>query len=467
MKIRSITARWIINNLGIIIIILVMVMLSASFFIKDYYYNSARQYINSRMNMVTGVLTRYSRDSGTNFSAEVRSTVENFNEKDKIELMAISNDGGIAITSSGFSPKGTAADMPDYIRAIETSGSGYSVGRLESGEKVMAVSSVIGGIVSEFSAVRMVVSLDQMDRHISQIILAVGLLCAAILCVTVFSGLYFVKSIVIPVRQIGTTAARFAKGDFSARIEKKNDDEIGGLSDIFNTMAEELSKTEHMKNEFISSVSHELRTPLTAIKGWSETLSDMTDDPETIKKGMHVITNESERLAQMVEELLDFSRMQNGRFALEKTTFDVLAELGEAVLIYQEKAKKEELQLLYNDPELLPFIYGDKNRIKQVFINIIDNAIKYSDKGGIVTVEATATEDIIKIAVSDTGCGISESDLPRIKTKFFKANHTRRGSGIGLAVADEIITMHNGRLDIFSEQGVGTTVVITIPTATA
>ncbi|MCI7351307.1 MAG: HAMP domain-containing histidine kinase, partial [Ruminococcus sp.] len=124
----------------------------------------------------------------------------------------------------------------------------------------------------------------------------------------------------------------------------------------------------------------------------------------------------------------------------------------------------EDIELVYDEPEMLPFISGDKNRIRQVFINVIDNAIKYSDKGGLVSIQAGETDDgFVEIDVSDTGCGISPADLPKIKTKFYKANHTRRGSGIGLAVADEIISMHGGTLDIISEQGVGTTVIIRLP----
>ena len=163
-----------------------------------------------------------------------------------------------------------------------------------------------------------------------------------------------------------------------------------------------MSNSEQVKNDFISSVSHELRTPLTAIKGWAETLDDI-DDQETIKKGMRVISSESERLSSMVEELLDFSRIQNGRFNMLKANMDILAELGEAVLIYQEKARREGIEIIYNEPELLPFIHGDKNRLRQVFINIIDNAIKYSDAGGCVTIEAAKKGAYIEIIVSDTG----------------------------------------------------------------
>lgn len=315
-----------------------------------------------------------------------------------------------------------------------------------------------------YSAVRLVSSMEKIDRSISVIALIFIVICLAILILMFASGLYFVKSIVIPVRQIGSTARRYAVGDFSVRITKKNDDEIGELCDIVNHMASELELSEQMKNDFISSVSHELRTPLTAIKGWAETVGSMPDDEETIAKGMRVITSESERLSRMVEDLLDFSRMQNGKFSLNKNTMDILAELGDAVLIYTEKARKEGIDVIYDEPDMLPFVYGDRNRLRQVFVNIIDNAIKYSEKGGVVSVQATMSDARhIEVDVSDTGCGISPQDLPKVKTKFYKANHTRRGSGIGLAVADEIVTLHGGKLEIFSEQGVGTTVTITLP----
>ena len=460
---KSITKRWIVNNLGVIILALLVIEMVVIYAVQSYFYSSAKQYIISKINAVTSVLSIHSQDSSASFSAEMRNMLETFNEKDKIELMAINSKGRVVLTSSGFSPD-EDAPMPDYEEAMEE-GEGSYTGTLTGGEKILAVSMPISSLNGEYSAVRMVTSLTEIDNTIQGYILMITIICTVIILIIIITGLYFAGSIVKPIRQISSIARKFAMGDFSVRIENNSDDEIGELCTAINHMADELSTAEAMKNEFISSVSHELRTPLTAIKGWAETLMiDGGGSPETMKKGVRVIVNETERLSQMVEELLDFSRMQNGHFTLQSANMDILAELGDAVLIYSEKAKKETKRIIYEEPEMLPFVYGDKNRIRQVFINVIDNAVKYSSSGDTVTIKAFERDGNIVVSVTDTGVGIKKSDLSKVKTKFYKANHTRRGSGIGLAVADEIVSMHGGKLDITSQgEGLGTTVTISLP----
>lgn len=460
---RSITKRWIINNLGVIILALLVIQMAIIYAIQNYFYSSAKQYLVSKINAVTSVLSIHSQDSAANFSAEMRNMLETFNEKDKIELMAINSKGRVVLTSSGFSPDASAS-MPDYEDAM-ANGEGSYIGKLPGGEKILAVSVPISSINSEYSSVRMVTSLTEIDDTIKTYTIVIMAICLIIIVIIVSTGLYFAGSIVKPIRQISGIARKFAMGDFSVRISNNSADEIGDLCTAINHMADELSNAEAMKNEFISSVSHELRTPLTAIKGWAETLMiDGGSSPDTMKKGVGVIVNETERLSQMVEELLDFSRMQNGHFTLHNANMDILAELGDAVLIYSDKAKRENIQIIYNEPEMLPFVFGDKNRIRQVFINIIDNAVKYSSSGDTVTINASEADGKVIVSVKDTGCGIKKNDLSKVKTKFYKANHTRRGSGIGLAVADEIIAMHNGIMDITSPgEGKGTIVTITLP----
>ncbi|MBE6849357.1 MAG: HAMP domain-containing histidine kinase [Ruminococcus sp.] len=458
----SVTQRWITNNLGVVILIVLVIELAFVYAIQTFYYSSARQSLTSELTSVVNILSRYAQDSDTNLSSEMRNTLESFSAKEKMELMAVNAKGRVVLTSSGFSPTNLA--MPDYDNVMN-GGDGYWVGTADNGEKIMALSANISGFSNEYSAVRVVVSLTTVDDAVQNITLAATGICIAIVLMLILTGIYFMNSLIHPIKQMSSIAGKFAKGDFSFRIRYDSNDEVGDLVTAINHMADELSNAEAMKNEFISSVSHELRTPLTAIKGWAETIY-MEKDPDTIRKGMGVIINETERLSGMVEELLDFSRMQNGHFTLQQSTMDILAELGDAVLIYQDKAAREGISISYDEPEMLPFVYGDKNRIRQVFINIIDNAIKYSDAGGKVAIRAFEKDGRIHVEVKDNGCGIKESDLPKIKTKFFKANHTRRGSGIGLAVADEIITAHGGTLEIQSREARGTTVTITLPPET-
>lgn len=457
----SIAWRWMINTLSVVGVLLIVVNVAIYYFTRLYYYGFAENYVVSEANTTATILSRLYEDMAVNYSAEVREVIENFEKKDQMEMMSVNSSGEVTLTSSGFSPD-SSYYMPDYEAALQSEdGVGVFVG-MDSGENILAVTVLIAQPSSNYNALRFVTSLRVIDGQLATIMLAALIVSAVIILLVVFTGLYFVKSICVPLVQISTTAQKLAKGDFSERIAIKNNDEIGALSRAFNDMADELENSETLKNDFISSVSHELRTPLTAIKGWSETLA-LGYDEATFAKGMKVITRETGRLESMVEELLDFSRIQNGKFTLQMANVDILAELDDALLIYYDKAGKEGKTITYNEPEFLCVVFGDKDRLRQVFINVIDNAIKYTDTGGTINIEARRTEEHIQISVADSGCGIAESDLPKVKAKFYKANSSRRGSGIGLAVADEIIFMHGGSLDIKSELNVGTTVEITLP----
>lgn len=457
----SIAWRWMINTLSVVGVLLIVANLCVYYFTRQYYYGSAENYVVSEANATATILARLYEDLAVNYSSEVREVIENFEKKDQMELMSINGSGKVTLSSSGFSPD-SSYNMPDYEDALKADdGIGVFIGN-DNGENVLAVTVTIPQPSTTFKALRFVTSLSMVDDQLSMIMTVTLIVSGVIILLVVATGMYFVKSICVPLVEISGTAQKLAKGDFSERIEIKNNDEIGELSRVFNYMADELENSEAIKNDFISSVSHELRTPLTAIKGWSETLAHGYDEA-TFSKGMKVITGETERLEGMVEELLDFSRIQNGKFTMQMANTDIIAELDDALLIYYDKAGKENKTISYSEPEFLCVVYGDKNRLRQVFINVIDNAIKYSDEGAVITITVDKTDEMLHISVADTGLGIAESDLPKVKSKFYKANSTRRGSGIGLAVADEIITMHGGSLDIQSELNVGTTVTITLP----
>ena len=463
---KGITRRWLFNSMGLILGILAVAWVFLALSIRSYYYGNVQTMLRTRAQNNSSSFTRIAAKQAVDLYALAYQLVDNFVDKDRMELMILNKSGSVILTSSGFMPS-AGLHFQDF-EAAESAQSGlgeWNGVNTETGEKIMAVTSLLrdsdGNIIG---ATRYVVSLTRVDMQIAIFVLISGIICISIVFLLIMSGSYFINSIVIPVRDVGSTARRIAAGDFDARIDKQYDDEIGELCDTINNMASELGAADRMKNDFISSVSHELRTPLTAIKGWGETiLSSGTADRDTFNKGMGVIIQETERLSSMVEELLDFSRMQNGNLKLLMDKIDILAELGEAVLMFSDRAHREGLTLIYNEPESLPPVMGDRNRLKQVFVNILDNAFKYSDSGGTVTVSTENFGDYIKISISDTGCGISKYDLPRVKQKFYKGNSTRRGSGIGLAVTDEIVCLHGGTLEIQSEEGKGSTMIITLP----
>ncbi len=465
---KGITKRWVFNTLCTIVAIVIFAVVCLSYFMWTYYYSSVEQTLNGRSLELYNTLADFSSDSDATFAVTAKDFVENVSDRELMEITVIDHEGLILANSTGFTPDAPET-MPDY-EAAKNSSSGYGkwTGKLSTGEKVSAVTRIVKSANGDtICAIRYVSSMEAIDSLIFWAIIifcAIGLL---IIFLVVLSGTYFIRSIVKPVQNITETAMKISQGDFGAQIDKMYDDEIGDLSDAINDMAKALGASDRMKNDFISSVSHELRTPLTAIKGWAETMQGATlPDPVTFEKGMDIIVKESTRLTGIVEELLDFSRMQNNNMILQTEKLDILAELDEVLYMMRDRARNEQKHLLYDEPGFVAPVMADKNKIKQVLINIIDNALKYTPKDGVVGIQVLLSDDLVKVVVTDTGCGIAPDDLPRVKDKFFKANQSVRGSGIGLALADEIVLLHSGELQIESSIGVGTKVTIILPKAT-
>ena len=462
---KGIVKRWVINYLSITVFFLVLLIFAAAFGVRTYYYDSVRNHLHSlgeRAYISYRQFTpdEYGRDKQRRDELWLRSYVEDVSKKESVDVAAADENGTVVCSA-----RAGESDAPTDHSLVGTDDVGaFRIDNLSSGEKVMRYSVVIRDENGAFFA--QLCYFEPLDRADGKVMIAIIVLVAAavlLLASFVVPNLLFMRTIVKPVRELRATAHRIAQGDLETRVDKMYDDEIGELADSINHMAEEIKASDSMKNDFISSVSHELRTPLTAIKGWAETMYVGEPDSATMSKGLGIIINESERLTGMVEELLDFSRIQSGRMILAMDKTDLLAELGEAVYMLRERASKEKKHFVYDEPESMPPVLADKNRLRQVFINIIDNALKYTPVGGVIGIDVRQEDDVIKVVISDTGCGINEKDLPRIKEKFYKANKTVRGSGIGLAVADEIMTLHKGSLTIESKEDVGTTVTITIP----
>ena len=466
----GITRRWLCGSLLMTVLLVLLVEGMFLYSCTRSYYNSVQQTMYRRFSSISGQLKMYTGDTAQKASASrsvaLRRMVEQFSDKDKYEFMLLDSYGSVIASSSGTDAEGILTSA-DFEQAQETGdGMGVAIYRTDSSEMVMAVCCLVPYAAEDVAAMRLVTSLTLVQNQLKNVFLISIVVVVTILGFTVASGLYFVRSIVVPLGQVERTAASIARGELDVRLPVTGDarDEVDRLRGTINRMAEGLEETEKMKNEFISSVSHELRTPLTSIRGWVETLRTL-DDPEdeNYRKGLEIINNETARLYNMVEELLDFSRLQNGRLKMSCHPLDLVAELTDAVLFCEARIQREGLLLSYSEPEEMIPVYADPNRLRQVFINILDNAIKYSAPGGRITVKIWQGEYKAFIEIIDQGRGIPPEDLENVKTKFYKGSNSVRGSGIGLALVDSIMTALDGTLDLKSTLGRGTVVTLGLP----
>ena len=462
-KITGIRKRWMVNSISVVLFIVLLAVAAFSAAMGSYYYSTLSESLKQKAENAISSFDYYRTEA--EYYDNARAVVAGEPNSDKLEVEYLDADGQIRFSSSdltAFRSPGT----PDIAEAISMKRTKVWIGADPStGEHIMAASSplMIDGEV--VGVMRYVTSLNKVDKQIIIIVaiaLGIGL---GLLGMVYFSNLYFIRSIVDPVAGITETAKRIAAGSYGVQIEKRYDDEIGALTDTINDMSLKINQSEKMKNEFISSVSHELRTPLTAINGWAETIMNgEVRDAGDVKKGMGIIVSEARRLTNMVEELLEFSRIQDGRFTLSVEPMDIKAELEDAVYTYREFFRREGIELNHFDcDEEFPPIAGDPERLRQVFCNLLDNAAKHGGSGKRIDTAIARDEDQVVITIRDYGPGIPAEELPHVKYKFYKGSSKARGSGIGLAVCDEIITRHEGTLDIDNAEGGGCIVTIHLP----
>ncbi len=461
---NSITKRWIRNNLSVTIILLIIVQIVAAFFVRDSYYSAAQTLILNRIASITGAI-----DSSVYMENEERfqlllNTTQDFSEKEKFAFMLIGEDGNILSTSTGFLPSDNMHEEDIKIAADTDDGIYTNDYITDMNEHVLSSTSIIYPTIQDAYAIRLVTSLEKIDNEISIVLVFIFLASVIVVIFYLISGMYFIRSIVNPMQEIEKTAQKIAKGEFDVRIQHSYTNEMGSLCDTINEMAEDLAKSDEIKNEFISSISHELRTPLTAIKGWTETINH--NDKENFYKGKNIILSETERLYAMVENLLDFSRMQQAEISLTKERLDLVAEIEDVVLMFNPRCEMAGVSLEFLETMDIVPIYADKNRLKQVFINILDNSLKYSkqDSKIEITLDYKKSEKQAEIKIKDYGKGIHPEDLKKVTQKFYKGKGAKRGSGIGLALVNEIIEAHGGSFFIESEYKKSTTAIITLNT---
>ena len=468
IRLRGLRQRWIINTVMPVFILIVLIVVLFSAGVSSYYYGTMQKGLETRAQAIANSFNEYFMDSGyISFYPKAVQAADSFEDKDRIELQFISSSGRIQVSTSGLTA-GTSPGTGDITQAIETAEMAPFRGwDPETGENIMAVSHPLVFHGNVVGVMRLVTSLRAANRQVMLAVLAICLIALLCMVLIVISNLLFINNVVEPVAVVSEAAKRIAAGSYGFQIEQKYTDELGELVDNINDMSRQIGQNEKMKSEFISSVSHELRTPLTAINGWGETiLEDPTGDPVQMRRGIRIILNEARRLSTMVEELLEFSKMEDGRFTLRIEETDLQAEFEDAIFPYRELFRQEGIELRYEaGDEDLPPIPGDPERLKQVFCNVLDNAAKHGGAGKRIDASIVREGGEQVVRVRDYGPGVPEEELPYVKQKFYKGSSKARGSGIGLAVCDEIVKLHGGTFEIGNAEGGGAVVTIRLPSS--
>ena len=461
----GIKRRWMLNNVLVFAVIVAIAVVTFSFTIAGYYYDNMQRGLETRAKIAANFFAAYTTRSSAEYYDRIYKYTNEFDSASTIELQFINTSGNV-VTSSYGSAAGAHPGTDEIDKVLTTGVVQPFRGRdPNTHERIMTVSSPMkytdGRVIG---VMRYVTSLRVVDREIALSVAAAFLIGAAIVGIVIITNMFFIRSVVEPVNEITHMARRIADGSYGIQISKKYRDEIGEMVDAINEMSVKISQTEKTQSEFISSVSHELRTPLTAITGWGETLLYSDNLDAETRSGIGIMLREARRLTKMVEELLDFTRIQDGRFTLNVRKIDVEAELEDSIYSYRELLHQEKIELEYLPPDgEMPMINGDPDRLRQVFLNILDNAAKYGREGGRIVVEIGSDDKWVLIKIRDFGPGVPEEELENVKKKFYKGKTKERGSGIGLAVVDEIVKYHNGTLTLENAEGGGLLVTVRLP----
>lgn len=461
----SMKRRWIANSLSVVSALIIFAVLTISFGVGQYYYDSLKIQLSNRALSTSEFISTFLSRSYEEFYTNSEQIVSSFAEKDRLELQIVDSTGRVMFSSSGIS-----AGFIPLTGDVEQSLAGnapavWSGVNPTTGERVMSASSPLyyysGQVIG---AVRYSTSMVKVDRHIYLFSISAAAVGLAVFLLVFFSNYYFIRSIVNPVLRLNEMARAIAAGSYGIQIENQSSDEIGELCNSINYMSEQISRSEKMRNDILSSVSHELRTPLTAISGWTETLMAGENLPPLEQQGLSIIHDEARRLNQMVEELLDYARLEGDRLFIQTAVFDLSGEFADAVYMYTEFFKRCGITIHYNEPDEPVMVMGDRDRLRQVFINILDNAAKYGAAGGRIDLSISTHDHQAVVTIHDYGAGIPAENLPYIKDKFYRGSQqTGRGTGIGLSVSEEIIKLHGGTLEIESPGQRGTIVRVSLP----
>ncbi|KGF03113.1 HAMP domain-containing sensor histidine kinase [Anaerococcus lactolyticus] len=431
--------------------------------IKNYYESSL---ISSMKNQARISQLQYSSYMSRYDLQEVIIGDKNlFYRQNDSQVQILDNSGVVLFDSIASSQIGSNIDSKDVLDAKEGATGISKDTNSDSKEQILSISYPLKSSDQQVGILRLTSSLDRVNKQINKdafIYILFGIIISMLALLVSFVA---AKSFIKPIKKLIGVSEVLAQGDYSIKADDSRGDEISELASTINLLSENIVKREDMKNEFISSVSHELRTPLTSIKGWAITLQSDTiqKDPEMVSQGLKIIESEGDRLSMMVEDLLDFSRLSSSTFKYNKDKIDIVDLVQQVHTQLYPRCQSEGIKFSFTTFYKSLFVYADINRMKEVFINIIDNAIKFTDLGGHIDITIDLNDGDIEVSVKDDGEGIKEDEIAFVASKFYKGSSSKSQTGLGLSICEEIVKAHDGKLIIKSKYGMGTVVSVVIP----
>ena len=271
------------------------------------------------------------------------------------------------------------------------------------------------------------------------------------------------KNIFRPIEQINEATKKVALGEYDIELETKREDEIGELTNNFNKMTHGLKSTENLQKEFINNVSHEIKTPVSSIEGFAKFLKDKNLTDEEREEYANIIIEEAKRLENLTGKILKLSKLNNQEIITNKQEIEVAEQIRKAISLLEPKWSKKDIKINVSLEERT--FLGDEDLIFQVWVNIIDNAIKFSNEGGSIDIKVYEKDDNINVEIKDHGIGMKEEELEKVYDRFYQIDrsHSKEGSGLGLAIVKRIVELSEGKIEIKSKENKGTTVIVKLP----
>ncbi len=381
----------------------------------------------------------------------------------------IMNPSGLIVLSSDTPVDIMNPSSVENFSTVDNTGGYYTVGNFY-GSFDDDVLSVFAPILTNFQLQGYVVIHKEMTeiQDLSNMLLNVSYYLLIILFVlSLIILIFFTSNVYRPLRKITKATEQYASGNLHYQFQIDSEDELGYLAASLNYMANELSKVEDNQKQIVANVSHDFRSPLTSIKGYSEAMLDGTIPPELHNKYLEIVTNESDRLIKLTNSLLTLNNLNTEGMMLEITDFDINTAIRKTVATFEGACQKKRISIsLILTGEHL-FVKGDMGKIQQVIYNLMDNAIKFSNKDSTIFIETKEKHKKVFISVKDQGIGIPKESLNQIWDRFYKTDLSRgkdkRGTGLGLSITREIIRAHGENINCISTEGEGTEFLFTLP----